>query len=164
MSYELILLRHGKSDWNTNSSDFNRPLNKRGKRNAHQMGKWLKRKNLVPHLIISSPAKRALTTAEIICETMGLDVADIQTKQSIYEASVSDLHHVLSQTPDPVQRLLLVGHNPSFEYLVHQLAPNIPAANNGKLMPTATVACLQLDSHWSHLQGNSFIQRPKDLP
>jgi phosphohistidine phosphatase len=160
---ELLLLRHGKSDWNTNTQDFYRPLNKRGNRNAKEMGEWLNQLKLMPDLIISSPATRALTTAEIVGKILGIEHDSIQIEQSIYEASVSDLHRLLSQIPASVHRLLLVGHNPGFEYLVHQLAPKIPAASNGNLIPTATIAFLQLDSQWSHLQGDSFIQRPKDL-
>ncbi len=160
---ELLILRHGKSDWNTHSSDFNRPLNKRGNRNVHQMGEWLKQQNLVPDLIISSPAVRALTSAKIIAEAIGVNEKFIQTEQSIYEASVSDLQQILSQIPNTINRLLLVGHNPSFEYLVHQLAHHLPAASNGNLMPTATIAYMQLDSQWLSLQGDSFIQRPKEL-
>jgi len=160
---ELILLRHGKSDWNTNTSDFNRPLNKRGNRSVLQMSEWLLKQKLVPDLIISSPATRAITTAKIISETMGLATKNIQPEKIIYEASVADLKKVLSKVPNSIQRIILVGHNPSFEYLVHELAPHIPAAKNGNLMPTAAIAYLQLDSQWSFLQGDSFIQRPKDL-
>jgi len=163
MYKELLLLRHGKSDWNTDTSDFDRPLNKRGIKNAKQMGNWLQEQKLIPDLIISSPATRAFTSAELVCGAMKINTKSIQTEQSIYEASLSDLHHLLSQTPSSAHRLLLVGHNPGFEYLVRQLAPNIPAANNGNLMPTAAIAYLQLDSQWFHLQGDSFIQRPKDL-
>jgi len=160
---ELLLLRHGKSDWNTDTSDFYRPLNKRGNKNAQQMGHWLLKQKLIPDLIISSPATRAMTTAKLVCEAMEIDINSIQTKQSIYEASLTDLHRLLSQVPKSTQRLLLVGHNPAFEYLVRQLAPNIPTASKSNLMPSAAIAYLQLDSQWSQLQGNSFIQRPKDL-
>ena len=161
---ELLLLRHGKSDWNTDSTDFYRTLNNRGKRNAQQMGEWLDDQSLPPDLIISSPATRALTTAEIVSLAMGITVDSIETDKSIYEASLSDLQHALSQIPDSVHRLLMVGHNPGFEYLVHSLAPNIPTATNGNLMPTATLAYFQLDSQWSTVIGDSWIQRPKDLP
>ncbi|MCK5356130.1 MAG: histidine phosphatase family protein, partial [Methyloprofundus sp.] len=112
MNRELLLLRHGKSDWNVDTSDFYRPLNQRGKCNAQQMGKWLNEQKLAPDLIISSPAIRALTTAEIVCAAMGLAVESIQTEKNIYEASLSDLRQVLSHIPDSTQRLLLVGHNP----------------------------------------------------
>ena len=164
MNKELLLLRHGKSDWNTNTTDFNRPLNKRGKHNAQQMGEWLDKQKLQPDLIISSPANRALSTAKIVCGAMGLSVHSIQTEKRIYEASLSNLRQVLSDIPDSSQRLLLVGHNPGFESLLSYLAPDIPVPNDGKLMPTATVAYLQLDPQWSFLQGNYTLQRPKDLP
>ncbi len=161
---ELLLLRHGKSDWHTDTTDFNRPLNKRGKRAAQQIGEWLTRQNLTPDLIICSPAIRALTTAEIVCSALGLSVHSIQIEDTIYEASMSDLQQLLLHTPDSVQRLLLVGHNPGFESLLSYLAPDLPMPNDGKLLPTATLAYLQLDPQWSFLQGSYLIQRPKGLP
>ena len=148
MNKELLLLRHGKSDWNTDTTDFDRPLNKRGKRNAQKMGEWLDEQKLPPDLIISSPANRALTTAEIVCDTMGLSARSIQTDKHIYEAGLSDLRQVLSNIPDSIQRLLLVGHNPGFESLLSFLVPNIPIPDDGKLMPTATLAYLQLEEQW----------------
>lgn len=164
MNKELLLLRHGKSDWNTDCSDFYRPLNKRGKRNAQQIGEWLEKQKLQPDLILSSPAIRALKTAEIVCEAMGLPADSIQTEKCIYEASLADLLQVLFDIPDSTQRLLLVGHNPGFENLVNHLAPNIPVPDNGKLMPTAAVAYFQLNRKRDLLKGNYFIQRVKDLP
>ena len=164
MNKELLLLRHGKSDWNMDTTDFDRPLNKRGKRNAQRIGEWLNEQKLVPDLIISSPAIRALTTAEIVCEAMEIPVHSIKTETCIYEASLSDLRQLLLHIPDSIQRLLLVGHNPGFESLLSYLAPNIAIPKDGKLMPTATLAYLQLGSQWSFLQGHYLIQRPKDLP
>lgn len=109
------------------------------------MGEWLNEQNLAPDLITSSPAMRAITTAEIVCEAMGLAIDSIKTEQSIYEASVSDLLLLLSHISGSVQRLLLVGHNPSFEYLVHTFAPKVPPEKNGNLIPTAALAYFQLD-------------------
>ncbi len=163
MNKELMLLRHGKSDWNSGTTDFNRPLNKRGKRSAQKMGEWLEQQKLLPDLIISSPAKRALSTAEIVSEAIGLPSSSIKTNRAIYEASVDDLHQVLLQTPDSVQRLLLIGHNPGFEDLLAELAPDIAIAADGKLMPTACLAYLQLDQQWTLLQGDYWTQRVKDL-
>jgi len=161
---ELLILRHGKSDWHANTSDFYRPLNKRGILSAQSMGEWLGKQKLHPDIIISSPATRALTTAEIVSTALGLSVQSIETERTVYEASLSDLLQVLQHIPDSVQRLLLVGHNPGFESLLRHLAPDIPMPDDGKLMPTATLAYLQLDPQWSLLQGNYLIQRPKDLP
>ncbi len=161
---ELLLLRHGKSDWNTDTTDFYRPLNNRGRHSSQRIGKWLGEQQLIPDLIISSPATRAFTTAEIICQAMDVDAHSIKIEKGIYEASLSDLRQVLLGTPNSVHRLLLVGHNPSFESLLSYLAPNVSFPDDGKLMPTATLAYLQLGQKWSFLQGSCVIQRPKDLP
>ncbi len=161
---ELLLLRHGKSDWSSDSADFYRPLNKRGKRSAQRMGEWLSKQQLIPDLIMSSPAIRALTTAETVCVAMGIDISSIQTERGIYEAGLSDLRQILRGIPDSVQRLLLVGHNPGFESLLSDLAPDIAMPDDGKLMPTATLAYLHLDPQWSVLQDSYLIQRAKDLP
>lgn len=164
MNKELLLLRHGKSDWDTDTSDFNRPLNKRGKINAQQMGKWLNEQQLLPDLIISSPANRALSTAKIVCETMSIPIHTIKTDDLIYEANLADLRLALLQIPGTVQQLLLVGHNPGLEYLLSYLTPDISIAADGKLMPTACLAYLQLNSQWSALEGDYWTQRVKDLP
>ena len=105
----------------------------------------------------------ALPTVEIVCETMGLPIASIETEQSIYESSKSDLFLVLSDTPSLIKRLSLVRHNPSFVYLVYNLAPKIPPAKKGNLMLTAALAYFQLDLRWSTLVGDYWIQRPKDI-
>ena len=160
---ELLLLRHGKSNWHSGVRDFNRPLNKRGKRNAQQMGEWIGEQKFVPDLIISSPAKRALTTSEIVCEAMELSLDTIQTEESIYEACLADLHQVLLHIPEGIQRCLLIGHNPGFEYLLSDLTADISIPDNEKRMPTATLAYFELDSNWSSLQRRFRIQCPKDL-
>jgi len=163
MNKELLLLRHGKSDWNTDTSDFNRPLNNRGKRNAQEMGEWLNEQQLLPDLIISSSANRALSTAKIVCKSLSLPSHTIKTDDLIYEARLADLRQALLQTPDSVHRLLLVGHNPGLEYLLSYLAPDISIAADGKLMPTAALAYLEVDAQWSSLQGDCWVQRVKDL-
>jgi len=94
MHKELLLLRHGKSDWNTNSSDFYRTLNNRGQRDAQQMGEWLAEQSLVPDLIICSLATHALTTAEIVSAAMGLSTGAIKTDKSIYEANLGNRQQI----------------------------------------------------------------------
>lgn len=160
---ELLLLRHGKSDWNTDSTDYYRPLTQRGKHNAQQMGEWLLRQQLQPDLIISSPALRALSTAEISCEAMDIPIQSIQTDEIIYEASLSNLIQLLANIPNEIERLLLVGHNPGFEQLLSYFVPTIAMPEDFKLMPTSALAYLQVDSQWSVLKGNHKIQRAKDL-
>lgn len=160
---ELLILRHGKSDWHAGTDDFNRPLNNRGKDSAHKIGEWLAKEKLQPNLIISSPAIRALTTAEIVNAAMGKPVQSITTEKLIYEATVRQLLQVLLEIPDSTQRVLLVGHNPGLELLLRYFVPNILMPDDRKLMPTACLAYLQLGPHWSVCQGRYFIQRVKDL-
>ena len=166
---ELLLLRHGKSDWSINASDFDRPLKKRGTRNAKQIGVWLSEQQLQPDLVISSPANRALSTAEIAVSNMKLPTSSIQTDNRIYGADLDDLLLILSEIPSTTHRVMLVGHNPDLEELVEYFIPNIEIAPDGKLVPTTTLVYLQLDQQWDSIQDIhnvvSFkIQRPRDLP
>ena len=84
MSRELLLLRHGKSDWDTDTDDFNRPLKDRGKRGAQRIGVWLLKHKLIPDLVIASPAERALITAEKCCKAMGIPASNIEQDKRIY--------------------------------------------------------------------------------
>jgi phosphohistidine phosphatase len=166
---ELLLLRHGKSDWSTNSSDFDRPLKKRGKRNAKQMGLWLSHQLLQPDLVISSPANRALSTAEIAVSNMKLSSISIQTDNRIYGADLDELLLILSEIPSTIHCVMLVGHNPDLEELVEYFIPDIEIPPDGKLIPTATLVHLQLEQQWDSIQDThevvSYkIQRPRALP
>ena len=81
MKKELILMRHGKSDWSKRLSDFQRPIKKRGFKESARIGRWLGEQNLVPDLIISSPAMRARETAETVAENMYYDSENIFWKK-----------------------------------------------------------------------------------
>ncbi len=169
MVRELLLLRHGKSDWNTDNNDFDRPLQDRGKRGAQRIGVWLATNDLVPDYVICSPAERALVTAEKCCKAMGQGSGNIVQQQKIYLADADDLLEVLRQVPTEVSRALLVGHNPGLEELLLSLtAAEIEPAEDGKLLPTATLAILEIDEDWSDLKqsGARLVKliRPRALP
>lgn len=156
MSRELLLLRHGKSDWKFDADDYHRPLKDRGKRGAQRMGVWLQQQALIPDLILSSPAERALVTAEKCCKTMGLGAQHIQCDKRIYLAQCSELLEVLAGIPAEVQRVMLVGHNPGLELLLHFLSDEaIEMPEDGKLLPTATLAWLMITGSWSELRQGS---------
>ena len=165
---ELLILRHGKSDWSKSDTDFYRPLKDRGKRNAQQMGCWLAQQGLTPDIIISSPAERALTTAEKASKAMGQDTSLIKTVQAVYAAGLGDLLHVLSKLPDKHHRVMLVGHNPGLEDLLLYLAKKVAIPDDGKLLPTATLAHLEIKQPWKSLKAKKArlksIIRPKSLP
>ncbi len=178
---QLLLLRHGKSDWNAHCSDFERPLKKRGKRNAKEMGLWFRKKfrkklsegvreqYLFPDVLLSSPAKRALSTAEKFSKSIDYPMELIKTDERIYEAEMMDLLQVISETESVYSCVLLVGHNPGLEELLEFFVPEIKRPADGKLLPTATLACIQFSQPWyelkqSHKVLNYFVQRPKNLP
>ena len=152
MNRELLLLRHGKSDWSFESNDFNRPLKKRGKKAALRVGEWLQRQNLVPDWIISSPALRALQTTQKVCKAFKLKTGQLNLDERIYQADVNQLKNVLSECPVHAQRVLLVGHNPELEALLNYLADGIEMPEDGKLMATATLARLRMPEDWNDLR------------
>jgi phosphohistidine phosphatase len=169
MSRELMLLRHGKSDWSLQLDDFDRPLKDRGKRGAQRMGVWLQQQELVPDLVLSSPAERAIVTAQKAVKAMGCDARRIVQDRRIYAARVEDLLQVLAEQPPEAQRVMLVGHNPGLEYLTEFLADKpIPLPSDGKLLPTATLAIVELPESWQALKAGVgqlvSITRASSLP
>lgn len=168
MTRELLLLRHGKSDWSADVDDYHRPLKDRGKRGAQRIGVWLAQQKMVPDLIVTSPAERALVTAQKACKAMGNGAAGIQLDRRIYEAVVDDLLAVLGDCPQDAGRVMLVGHNPGLEHLLHWLASTTPETDDGKLLPTATLARLQMPADWGVLVAGcarlDAITRPGTLP
>jgi len=173
MTHELLLLRHGKSDWKTDTDDFHRPLKDRGKRGAQRIGVWLLQQKLIPDLVIASPAERALVTAEKCCKVMGIPASRIRQDNRIYLAEPGRLMEVLADCPEEAHRVMLVGHNPGLEMLLKYLADEPPPTPpDGKLLPTATLARLQIPGTWKSLdQGQARLTQllrgsslPKKFP
>lgn len=149
----LILLRHAKSSWKNEAiDDFDRPLAKRGKQDAQKVGFWLKRSNLIPDLILSSPAKRARKTATIVSRELALDENQIRWMPEIYDASPANLLKVLKRCPEQAKQVLLVGHNPGMEFLLEYLCRKpVPMPEDGKLLTTACVAIIEYTKNWNNL-------------
>lgn len=170
MTRELLILRHGKSDWDAGADDFNRPICDRGKRGAQRVGVWLLGQQSVPDYVISSPAIRAITTAEKTAKVMDLDVRDIVTDVRIYNADRDALLAVLQDCPEQAGRVMLVGHNPGLEQLLRYLADDLSVAGDRKLLPAAAVARLRMPACWdaSKLTAGCAqllsLVRPKALP
>jgi phosphohistidine phosphatase len=114
----LFLLRHAKSSWKDETlADFERPLNRRGKRAAETMGDYFRSEGIVPELIVCSPALRARETLELVSKRAKWST-EIRYDQRIYEASGMRLAEVVSQIDTDRKTALLVGHNPGMEELV----------------------------------------------
>jgi len=117
---KLYLIRHAKSSWKDEKlNDFDRPLNKRGKQNAPLMGSRLRDKKIMPDIILSSPALRAKTTAELISKTVNYP-KDIIFIDEIYESTPAKLHQILTHVDDKNSTLFLFGHNPELNALLER--------------------------------------------
>lgn len=147
---QLLLLRHGKAYRSETLEDYHRPLKDKGKRGAQRMGVWLLRNDLVPDYIITSPAERALTTAEKTCKVMAQGTAGIVEEPRLYQADRSEILDVLAGLPPQCQRVMLVGHNPSLEQVLQHLVPASDLPADVRLAP-ASLAQLQMPNDWSAL-------------
>lgn len=169
MPCELLLLRHAKSDWERNRSDFDRPLNPRGRRDAARIGQWLHGHAHTPISILCSPARRAAQTAHAVCAMTGTAVDGITWDERIYLASADTLVKVIGELPETRKQILVIGHNPGLEEFLLQLAPAaLTYQKDHKLLTTATLAWLELTGNWWDLTRSQatlrhFI-RARDLP
>ncbi|HEY1023679.1 MAG TPA: histidine phosphatase family protein [Sphingobacteriaceae bacterium] len=122
MPKQLLIVRHAKSDWNDyNLRDFDRPLNERGSRNAPEMAMRLVKSHLVPQKLISSPAVRALSTAESFAEAFNIEKNKIKQLREIYEAHTSTLLEIINGLNNRYDYVALFGHNPGVTNLVVKL-------------------------------------------
>jgi phosphohistidine phosphatase len=114
----LLLLRHAKtSDNNASISDGMRPLSDSGKYDVYKMSKFLKNNKLIPSLIISSSAKRAKDTSNLLAESIGYN-KDILLSELLYKTNAKHYINVISKISNNINMVLLVGHNPILENLI----------------------------------------------
>jgi len=127
----ITILRHAKSSWKDSSlSDHDRPLNKRGKRDAPVMAARIQQAGIRPSLILCSPAARAWTTAKLIAQEISYPSEFLQRDERLFHAGVRRIIDVLSEQDVGFNSIMIVGHNPGFtdfaNYLVPGLTHNIP--------------------------------------
>lgn len=140
----LYLVRHAKSSWShPGLRDHDRPLNDRGLRDAPRMAQLLvEHQGAKPDLMVSSTAKRALSTAIYFAEAFGLDVTEIQREPRIYEAYPEDIVRLLSEMPDSAKTVMFFGHNPTFTSFANlfagdDLIENVPTCGVVKIVSSA---------------------------
>jgi phosphohistidine phosphatase len=143
----LLLLRHAKSSWkHPELADHDRPLNKRGKRDAPRMGRLVRDEDLVPELILSSSALRARETALAVAAACD-HACELRVLRELYLAEPEDHALLLQSLPDAVDSAMLVGHNPGMEELVEALG------GEHETMPTAALAWIDLPiDRWPELR------------
>lgn len=119
----LFIVRHAKSSWNSpHLSDFDRPLNKRGKRDLPDMASRFLETSYQVNLIISSPAERAWTTAKGFAETLQIPYDFFLDDERFYHANPSTLKEVISKVDDNIENLMIFGHNPGLTSLIGNLS------------------------------------------
>jgi len=137
----LILVRHAKSSWDDATlPDMDRPLNDRGKRDAPKMAKRLAKRYAKVHLILSSPAKRAIRTARIFSDELDYERKNIALNDRLYPGTVDDLFEIIHGLGKKLDRVMLVGHHPALSNLAHRLSSEITH------MPTSAVAEFKFDA------------------
>lgn len=142
MPKSLLVLRHAKAQPSSpDGSDIARPLSERGIKDAALLGKTLRKLELIPDRILCSPSTRTRQTAEHLLEKLTVEIA-VTIEESIYEAGVGSLVHLIRHEED-ADRLLLIGHNPGVEGLVSRLLT--PQASLSIHMPTCGLARIDFE-------------------
>jgi len=157
----LFVIRHAKSSWdNPNLKDVDRPLNKRGLRDAPRMAKYFKKEYPSIDCLISSPAVRAFTTCKIFAEELNYPESAIDIKEEIYGASVEQMLFTINRLDNRWDTVCLFGHNPTFTYLAEKLAD----VNIGNL-PTCGIVGIEFGVEiWAAVSLGSGEQIIYDFP
>ena len=153
----LLILRHAKSSWkHPELPDYDRPLNKRGKNDAPQMGRLIRKEKLIPDIILSSPATRAYATAKAVAKACDYN-GQIILSRSLYDAADPKVYlKAIGNLDDKHTRVLIVGHNPTIEELLEILTGEL------HIMATCSLAALNLQiDRWSDIEEDYEITKGK---
>jgi len=157
----LQITRHAKSNWDYDQiADIDRPLKQKGIERAYQVSHKIKQENLVPDLMISSPANRALHTAVIFARVLGVPLSKLSVNQLLYDTSASQILELIAHTHDDVDTLMIFGHNPDFTQLVNQFArTKIPNLTTG-----TTVSFVFKTDSWKKLSRDKVERQINHFP
>ena len=149
---QILLLRHAKSSWDhPGLDDFDRPLAKRGLKDAPRMGKFLKKIDRTPDLIISSTAQRAKETSQLAVQGMKKEESLITWNRDMYYGSIRDYLKAIQTVKNDVERIMLVGHNPKMEDTAGALIGSEGVSHIR--MPTAALVCINTyATSWDQVQ------------
>jgi phosphohistidine phosphatase len=149
----LYLVRHAKSSWeNFSLSDHDRPLSQSGIKKTKRIIDFLREKQVLPDLLKSSSAKRALDTAKLIAHGIGYPESKIEVDKNLYHATAETIYQELYALPDEIQSVMLFGHNPTFTYFANDFIS--PAIDN---LPTSGVVSVGFKTDkWENINGATF--------
>jgi len=145
---KLLLVRHAKAAHEDGMGDFERPLKTSGVQDATIMAQRLHSHGIIPQHIVSSPALRTISTANIIAEHLGTYA--IETNEQIYEAVEGTIFKIITQFPDDYEFIALVGHNPDIAQTLHYLTGKVKDVHPG------AVALIDFEADkWSEISEKS---------
>ncbi len=153
MTRTLVVMRHAKSSWETDDPDIDRPLARRGERDAAAAGALLAARGLRPDVVLLSPATRAAQTWAGV-RRGGLHADDVRTVRDIYERDADALVAAVRELPDEARTVLVVGHHPGVPEAVTLVAAREATECWRRLderFPTSALAVVELDAGWSAL-------------
>jgi len=149
----VYLVRHAKSSWESGvKHDIDRPLNTRGIRSADLMSKHFAEKKLTIEKIVSSPAKRALTTAKTFAAALKITESEILINENIYEAARKTLHDVINSFDDSFSSVMMFGHNPGLTLLANSFGATIDS------LPTCAITAFEFDvEKWKDVEKGKLL-------
>jgi phosphohistidine phosphatase len=158
----LTLLRHAKTEaQHSGQEDWDRMLEPRGQRDAPEMARRLRERHLKPDLVITSPAVRALTTAQIFMRELHLAASKLQQDERLYLASPKVLMEVIRELGGTARHLMIVGHNPGLT----EFADRVSADREIDNMPTCAIYTLEFEiDDWRELEWDSGMNAELDYP
>ncbi len=158
----LFIVRHAKSSWDyENISDVDRPLKLKGIRDAYEMARRVKIERQFPDLLISSPAIRALHTADIFTRVLELNLSKLRIDERLYGSGPGVIKKLISEQDDSIKNLMIFGHNHAITAFV-----NTYGSQYIDNVPTCGVVIIEFDiNKWSELKKGTttFTLFPKDL-
>ena len=160
---QIYVLRHAKSSWdNSNLSDFERPLSKRGIRDANKLSIFLKNMDLMIDIVLCSTAVRAKDTFDLTAYGFNFEIGKANYTDKLYFGDVSSIIMNLKELDESLKNILIVGHNPTLHYLV-ELLTNKPIIR----FTTCNLAIISHDGEWISLNSQQCrlrsLIKPKEL-
>lgn len=162
---KILVMRHAKSSWSDSGlKDFDRPLNKRGERDAPRMGRYLAEAGILPEQIVASPAARAKATILAVADAASLEPDVINWNEDLYFGSSGAYLEAIQGCSDMANVVMTIGHNPMTERLIYALSGD----RFNEAVPTAAIACFSADvESWTELKPEDctleWFVKPKEL-
>lgn len=158
----LTLMRHGNAHWkDPQIADFDRPLDRRGHSESEAMGRRLMELQLVPTMLLTSNARRAAQTAEIVARELGVSGRNVRNQESLYLAPAQDILQLVQSTGPRLPHLMIVGHNPGISEVARLLAPNRGITD----LNTASACSFTFDvNSWSEVLAGNLRDSMSETP